>query len=208
VSEKDKKDTVEEIFNEKVEEEEKTLEENAKENIEKADVNGTTDKQKKSQLTDEQKKIKKLEKEMKKLKEKENEYRDSLHRALAEFDNFKKRTQKEKEALYKEAVSDVLEKFLPVIDSIDSALTTYINESDETVNDGLMLVSKKIKDVLSGMEVEEIPAEGEEFDPNLHHAIMHMEDEKYDENVVVEVFQKGYIYKEKVIRPSMVKVAN
>jgi molecular chaperone GrpE len=99
-------------------------------------------------------------------------------------------------------------KFLPIIDSIDSAIKSCTTDDDGNVTDGLVLVHKKISEVLTSMDIEEIPAEAEEFDPNLHHAIMHMEDETYEENIVVEVFQKGYKCKDKIIRPSMVKVAN
>lgn len=137
------------------------------------------------------------------------EYFSMLQRTAAEFDNYKKRTLKEKEALYSDAVSDVVVSFLPVIDSIERALQLCSGkENEQSINEGIGLVDRQIKDVLKKLGVEEIKSVGETFDPNIHNAVMHVEDEAYGHNVIVEEFQKGYIYKERVIRHSMVKVAN
>jgi molecular chaperone GrpE len=137
------------------------------------------------------------------------DYYSALQRAAAEFDNYKKRTAREKEALYTEAVSDVAAAFLPVIDSIDRAVQACSRDSEAgSLKEGVELVCRQAKDVLKNLGVEEIKSVNEAFDPNLHNAVMHIEDENYGQGVVVEEFQKGYIYKEKVIRHSMVKVAN
>ena len=137
------------------------------------------------------------------------EYFNALQRAAAEFDNYKKRTAREKEALYTESVSDVAAAFLPVIDSIDRAVEACSKESEAgSLKEGVELVCRQAKDVLKNLGVEEIKSVNETFDPNLHNAVMHIEDESLGQGIVVEEFQKGYIYKEKVIRHSMVKVAN
>lgn len=133
----------------------------------------------------------------------------ALQRAAAEFDNYKKRTTREKEALYAEAVSDVAAAFLPVIDSIDRAVQACSKDSEAgSLKEGVELVCRQAKDVLKDIGVEEIKSVNEAFDPNIHNAVMHIEDESLGQGIVVEEFQKGYIYKEKVIRHSMVKVAN
>lgn len=137
------------------------------------------------------------------------EYFDKLQRTAAEFDNFKKRSVKEKEALYIDAVSDVICAFLPVLDNVERALQAISADSSaQTLKDGVDMVFKQFMETLKCIGVEEIPAVNEQFDPMRHNAVMHVEDEAVGHNTIVEEFQKGYIYKEKVIRYSMVKVAN
>lgn len=137
------------------------------------------------------------------------EYFDKLQRTAAEFDNFKKRTAKEKEALYSDATSDVVSAFLSVVDNLERALEAANNEADvNSLKEGVELVCRQFKDVLQKLNVQVIEAVGNEFDPNLHNAVSHVDDDQYGNNIVVEEFQKGYIYKDKVIRYSMVKVAN
>ncbi|MGI6777460.1 MAG: nucleotide exchange factor GrpE [Acetivibrionales bacterium] len=137
------------------------------------------------------------------------EYFNRLQRTAAEFDNFKKRTIKEKESLYSEAVSDIISAFLPVLDSIDRAIEICTGEDDSgSVKEGIELVKRQISDVMKNLGVEEIKSLGESFDPQFHNAVMHVEDNQYGKNVVIEEFQKGYKFKERVIRYSMVKVAN
>lgn len=135
----------------------------------------------------------------------------SLQRIMAEFDNYKKRTQKEKDAIYSDAQYDILKAFLPVIDNMERALVN-INENEngdtDSIKQGVELVFKNLVDVFKSEGVEEIPALDEEFDPNLHEAVFHIEDEEYGENKVVEVLVKGYKLKDKVLRHSVVKVAN
>lgn len=137
------------------------------------------------------------------------EYLCLLQRTAAEFDNYKKRTAREKEALYNDAVSDVVLAFLPVFDNMERAFcASEKDECPQSLKEGIELVSKQMKGILKNFGVEEITAVGKEFDPQLHNAVMHVEDDSCGHNLVVEEFQKGYILKDKVIRHSMVKVAN
>ncbi len=136
-----------------------------------------------------------------------NAVKDQYQRLLAEYDNFKKRTQKEKEAIYTDSVKDTVAELLPVIDNLLRAVDSFPDkESDECK--GVAMVLKQTEEIFSKLGVTEIKAVGEQFNPELHNAVMHIEDETIDDNTVVEEFQKGYIYKDKVIRYSMVKVAN
>ena len=142
--------------------------------------------------------------------DKAKEWEDKYVRLFAEFDNFKKRSAKEKDARYADAVIDTTKAMLDVLDNLQRALSTEV-QSDEAkaLYDGVALVEKQMKEVLSKLDVTEIPAVGEQFDPNVHNAVMHIEDEQIDDNTVVEEFMKGYIYKDsRVVRHSMVKVAN
>lgn len=132
----------------------------------------------------------------------------ALQRAAAEFDNYKKRTAREKEALYCEALTDVVAAFLPVTDNLERAVAASGEEEGQSLHEGVQMVFRQMKEVMTKLGVEEIEAVGGEFDPQLHNAVMHVEDETVGHNVVVEEFQKGYRLKEKVIRHSMVKVAN
>ena len=146
----------------------------------------------------------------KELEAKIKEWEDKYMRLYAEYDNYQKRTTKEKDARYADAVIDAVAAFLPVADNLERALAVEI-ESEEAKNvlTGVELVAKQMQETLSKLEVTQIKALGEEFDPNLHNAVMHIEDEAVTENTVVEEFMKGYIYKnERVVRHSMVKVAN
>ena len=128
---------------------------------------------------------------------------DRYLRVLAEYDNFRKRSQKERDSIYGDAYVDCVKNMLPIIDNLERVLTL---EGDETFMSGLKLIINQTHDALNKMGVHEI--ECKTFDPNLHNAVMHIEDEAYGENEIVEVFQKGYVYGEKVIRYAMVKVAN
>ncbi len=135
---------------------------------------------------------------------------DKYQRCLAEFDNFRKRTSKEKASMYDDGVRDTVEKLLLVIDNLERAVAAQEGKVDE--NDGFFkgvkMTLKQFQDVLHGIGVEEIKALGEKFDPNLHAAVAHEDDENYGENEIVLEMLKGYQYKDKVIRHSMVKVAN
>ena len=135
---------------------------------------------------------------------------DKYQRCLAEFDNFRKRTVKEKASMYDDGVRSTVEKLLMVIDNLERAVMVQEGKADE--NDaffkGVKMTLTQFQDVLKGLGVEEIKAVGEKFDPNLHAAVAHEDDENYGENEVVLEMLKGYMYKDKVIRHSMVKVAN
>jgi len=135
---------------------------------------------------------------------------DKYQRCLAEFDNFRKRTVKEKASMYDDGVRSTVEKLLMVIDNLERAVAVQEGKADE--NDaffkGVKMTLTQFQDVLKGIGVEEIKAVGEKFDPNLHAAVAHEDNEEYGENEVVLEMLKGYKYKDKVIRHSMVKVAN
>ena len=134
---------------------------------------------------------------------------NQIQRTFAEFDNFRKRTVKEKESLYSDAVSDTIIEMLPVFDNLERALTSCGENTDPAkLREGVEMVAKQFKDALVKLGVEEITALGETFNPDLHNAVMHIEDEEAGDNVVVEEFMKGFKIKDKVIRHSMVKVAN
>ncbi len=142
------------------------------------------------------------------LKAELEETKDKLLRKAAEFDNFKKRTAREKEDFYKFAVCDTIEKLLPVLDNLDRAIVSgEQNEDKEALLEGIKMVRKQFSDSLTGIGVEEIEAVGKEFDPEVHNAIM-TEESDQDANTILEEFAKGYKYKDKVIRHSMVKVSS
>ena len=138
--------------------------------------------------------------------EKYNAERDAHLRVAAEFDNFRKRTIKEKESIYPEAKAVVVEKFLPVMDNFERALDSA--ENKDAFYEGIVMLKKQMDDVLTALGVEEIKAVGEVFNPELHNAVMHIDDEAAGENIIVEEFQKGYKIGDRVVRHSMVKVAN
>lgn len=148
-----------------------------------------------------------LEAKLEKAEQEAKENFDKYIRQVAEFDNFRKRTMAEKSGMYNNGVRDVVEKLLPVVDNFERAVLTA-TDKENAMYTGVEMILKQFKEILTSLGVEEIPTEGEPFDPNVHSAVMHIEDESCDENVVVEVFQKGYKLGDKVIRPSMVKVAN
>ncbi len=131
---------------------------------------------------------------------------DQYLRLDAEYDNYRRRSQKEKTDAYQSAKSDAVLAFLPVYDNLERALKQ--ETADEAYKKGVEMTMNGLKEVLSKLGVEEIPALGQTFDPNLHNAVMHVEDENAGENTVVEVFQAGFQSGDKVIRFAMVKVAN
>ena len=141
--------------------------------------------------------------------EKIEELTDKLTRQMAEFDNFRKRTEKEKSQMYEVGAKDIIEKILPVVDNFERGLDAVPEEKKEDpFIQGMEKVYKQFMTVLESVEVKPIEALGNQFDPNFHNAVMHVEDDSAKENVVVEEFQKGYIYRDTVVRHSMVKVAN
>lgn len=138
------------------------------------------------------------------------EQTDKYLRLMAEYDNYQKRTQREKAARYADAVIDTVEKLLPIGDNLEMALKTEaVSEDAVKFREGIEMVMKQFNDCLEKLDVTPIKAVGEQFDPNLHNAVMHIDDDSIDDNTIVEEFMKGYIYKsERVVRHSMVKVAN
>lgn len=141
-----------------------------------------------------------------KLNEKIKELQDKLTRQMAEFENFRKRTEKEKSSMFSMGEKSTLEKVLPIVDNFERALQT--ETSDSSFKEGMEKIYKMLIKNLSDLGVTPIEAQGKEFDPKFHNAVMHVDDENYGDNEVVEEFQKGYMYKDTVLRHSMVKVAN
>lgn len=146
-----------------------------------------------------------LEKELGEIKKALDEAKDSHLRVAAEYDNFRKRSQREKDAIYSDAVADTVRELLPLFDNLDLA-SGYVG--GENVGEGLALILKTVPDILSKLHVEAFGAKGEKFDPNFHDAMMHEENEEYGEGEIVEVFRKGYKTGDKIIRHALVKVAN
>ena len=141
--------------------------------------------------------------------EKIEELSDKLLRQMAEFDNFRKRTEKEKSAMYEIGAKDIIEKLLPVIDNFERGFMSVTEEDKEDAFvTGMEMVYKQLLTMLEGVGVKPIEAVGKEFNPDLHNAVMHVEDEEVGDNIIVEEFQKGYTYRDSVVRYSMVKVAN
>ena len=153
----------------------------------------------------ENKKVESKEKEMVP-KEDYDALDDHFKRILAEFENFKKRSKKERESLYNSILSDVVESILPILDNLENA--AKVETKDESYKQGIELVLKQFNDVLKSKGVEEIEAEGETFDPELHEAVRSVQDESKGEKEIVEVYRKGYKIGNKVIRHAMVSVAN
>lgn len=134
---------------------------------------------------------------------------ERYQRLFAEFDNFRKRTDKEKAARYDMGAKDVIEKILPVLDNFELALKNVPDDKEASAfAEGMEMIHKQFVKVLEDLGVTPIEAVGKEFDPAFHNAVMHVDDEEAGDNIVVEEFQKGYMYKEHVVRYSMVKVAN
>ena len=143
------------------------------------------------------------------LEQKSADYLDKYQRCLAEFDNFRKRTTKEKASMYDDGVRDTVEKLLSVVDNLERAVAVQEGKDPEDAFfKGVQMTLKQFLEILHSMGVEEIKAVGEKFDPNLHAAVAHEDDESYGENEIMLEMLKGYQYKDKVIRHSMVKVAN
>ena len=134
------------------------------------------------------------------------EANDKYLRLAAEYDNYRKRTAREKEHLYNDAKIDTIKPFLAVLDNLERGVSQF--EEGDAHRQGLELICKQFEEVLTKLNVAEIPALGEKFDPEKHNAVMHTEDETAAENTVVEVFQKGYTLGDKILRFAMVKVAN
>ena len=143
--------------------------------------------------------------EIEKLREEIKEKDDRHLRMAAEYDNFRRRSREEKDATYEVSLSETVAEFLPVIDNLERA--AYYDDA-EKVKEGLVMIAKSIEGVFSKLGIEEIGKVGDKFDPNLHNAVMHIDDDSYGEGEIVEVFQKGYKKGGRIIRFAMVKTAN
>ena len=176
-------------------------EEASKETEESQDTKDTESKEKKKFFAKKEKKDKK--------DEKIEELTDRLTRQMAEIDNFRKRTEREKSQMYEIGAKDIIEKILPVIDNFERGLAAVPEESKEDpFVEGMEKIYKQIMTTLEGVGVKPIEAVGQDFNPDFHNAVMHVEDEEAGENIITEEFQKGYMYHDSVVRHSMVKVAN
>ena len=144
--------------------------------------------------------------ELESLKNTVSEQEEKYLRLAAEYDNFRKRTQKEKEGIYGDAKTDAVSAFLPVYDNLERAMKAPT--ADEAYAKGVEMTMNQLREVLTKLGVEEIPSQGLPFDPNYHNAVMHVDDESVGENTIVDVFQSGFKLGDKVIRFAMVKVAN
>ena len=180
------------VANEEVKEKEEA---NKEENVETSNVSENI----------EEDELDMIKKQNKKLQEELDTTKDTLLRLRAEYDNYRKRTTKEKEGIYSDAYVDVIKEILPIIDNLERAIAA--DGSLEDLKKGVEMTMKGCQDAFTKLGVEEIDATGE-FDPNFHNAVMHVEDENLEKNVVAEVFQKGYKKDNKIIRHTMVKVAN
>jgi molecular chaperone GrpE len=199
--EKLKEETKEEVKEEKKEAEESPEEEaESREETEEASQ-AAPEEEAKEDTSDDGKKDK--------MQEKLDELNDKVMRQMAEFDNFRRRSEKEKQAMFETGAKSVIEKLLPIVDNFERGLAAIPEEEAKTAfAEGMQKVYRQLMDELEKLEVKPIEAVGQEFDPNFHNAVMHVEDEEAGENVVVEELQKGYMYRENVVRHSMVKVAN
>lgn len=155
------------------------------------------------------KKKQKADKKQDALKEKIDELEDKVKRQMAEFDNFRKRTEKEKTAMFETGARSVIEKILPVVDNFERGFSSIPEEEKGTsFAAGMEMVYKQLMTELEKMDVKPIPAVGEEFDPNLHNAVMQVESEEFESGVIAQELQKGYMYRDTVVRHSMVAVVS
>lgn len=197
-------EAVEEVVNEEVEVEDATTSESTQ-----AEENEAAETKEEAEGKSTKEKSKLFKKKKDERDEKIEELSDKLLRQMAEFDNFRKRTEKEKSAMYEIGAKDIIEKLLPVVDNFERGFSTVTEEDKEDAFvTGMEMVYKQLMTMLETVGVKPIEAVGQEFNPDLHNAVMHVEDETVGDNMIVEEFQKGYTYRDSVVRYSMVKVAN
>ncbi len=185
-------------------EENKNIEEELKERVDEADktVDPTEKKEKKSKKESEKEALlQQIEKLNAEIKEKDDKYL----RMAAEYDNFRRRSREERDATYENAMSDTVAEILPIIDNLERA-AQY--DAENSVKDGIVMIAKSVEAGFSKLGIEAVGKVGEQFDPNLHNAVMHDEDDSKGENEIVEVYQKGYKKGNKIIRFAMVKTVN
>ncbi|CBK74838.1 Molecular chaperone GrpE (heat shock protein) [Butyrivibrio fibrisolvens 16/4] len=183
--------------------------ENAEEMTEEAPAAETTEEaaDEKNSEKESKKGFKKKEKKKDKRDEQIEQLNDKVMRQMAEFENFRRRTELEKSQMFATGAKSIVEKILPVVDNFERGLAT-VEEGADPFADGMLMIYKQLLTTLDEAGVKPIEAVGQEFNPDFHNAVMHVEDEEVGENIVVEEFQKGYMYNDTVVRHSMVKVAN
>lgn len=184
---------------------EKDIEQNVDNNEEIEETIDETIEESKEEVNE----LEKLKLKLEKAESSSKDYLDKLQRSMAEFDNFRKRTNVEKASMYENGARDTIEKLLPILDNFERAiLSTPEEDKNSAMFKGIDMIFNQMVETFKNMGVEEVAGVGETFDPNIHNAVLHIDDDSFGENVVAEVMQKGYKYKDKIIRPSMVKVAN
>lgn len=173
----------------------------------KEDTAGENEKELSKEEKKEKKKKEKADKKQDALKEKITELEDRVKRQMAEFENFRKRTEKEKTAMFETGAKSVIEKILPVVDNFERGLASVPEEEkDSGFSQGMQMIYKQLMTELENMEVKPIPAVGEEFNPEFHNAVMQVESEEFESGVIAQELQKGYTYRDSVVRHSMVAV--
>jgi len=204
-NEKNEKDAKKEINNDvlKIKEE---LERKTKMNKEEEEKKLKDEERKKKITQEENVEVSVIRAELEKEKKRADEYFEHLKRNMADFDNYKKRMEKEKDSTYKVVASNVASSILPVLDNFENAISQ--KTEDLKFKEGIEMIFSQTKDILIKLGVSEIEAVGKTFDPNFHEAVMHIEDENYDKEQVIEILRKGYMLGDRVIRHAMVKVAN
>jgi len=215
---KEKEDVIKQAIKDAKDEKDKEAMENASdevveetEEVENTAEENTEDSDQKEEAKKEKKAGKNLFKEKKKEKDKSKEMieqlEDKVKRQLAEFENFRTRTEREKAQMFDMGAKSVLEKILPVVDNFERGLTTApTDEESKPFVDGMQMIYKQLLTEMENIGVKPIEAVGKEFDPNLHNAVMQVESEEFETGVIAQEFQKGYTYKDTVIRHSMVGV--
>lgn len=198
--EKDRVNEAEEELEQETERETETEQAEAEEVTAQAAQEGPTPKE-------EKKDKKKKDKKQDALKVKIDELEDRVKRQMAEFENFRKRTEKEKAAMFETGAKSVIEKILPVVDNFERGLASIPEgENDGAVAQGMQMIYKQLMTELENLDVKPIPAVGEEFNPEFHNAVMQVESEEFESGIVAQELQKGYTYRESVVRHSMVAV--
>ncbi|MBR3962636.1 MAG: nucleotide exchange factor GrpE [Oscillospiraceae bacterium] len=172
----------------------------------KMDKEKVTPTEEQTEVPAEKTELENLREELENLQKAKDELYDKYLRTLAEYDNFRKRSQREKDAIYSDATVDTVKKLLPVLDNFERALNYECK--DEEFKKGIALIQNTLVEVFDNIGVTEIPSLDEQFDPNLHEAVMHIDNPAYGENIVTDVYRKGYMLGDKVIRHTMVIVAN
>lgn len=181
----------------------------AADNVSKEAAAGPAKAESKDDNKKEKKKKEKADKKQEALKEKIEELEDRVKRQMAEFENFRKRTEKEKTAMFETGAKSVIEKILPVVDNFERGLAAVPeNEKDGGFAQGMEMIYKQLMTELENMDVKPIPAVGEEFNPDFHNAVMQVESEEYESGVIAQELQKGYTYRDSVVRHSMVAVVS
>lgn len=204
------KETLDENLNEEVEQTTEDVQKDVDcEETETCDANESNESEDTSETTESDKKKKKGFKKKDKKDQQIEELNDKYQRLFAEFQNFRNRSEKEKSSMFEVGAKSIIEKILPVVDNFERGLAALSEEDlSSPVGEGMNLIYKQMATALEDMGVTVIEAEGKEFDPELHNAVMHEDNDELGENIISQEFQKGYKYRDSVIRHSMVKVAN